>query len=245
MRGTPEIAVLDSPDALAHEAARRFEAEATASISARDRFAVSLSGGTTPKRMLNLLASAPFSRRLDWSRTHFFWGDERCVRPDDARSNYGMVRRALLDQIDVPAANVHRMRGELDPQEGAREYCDQLRAFFGGDQTPFDLLLLGVGPDGHVASLFPGTPALTVTDRACVANDVGENLIARWRLTLTYPAINAARKISFLVSGPEKADVLAQIINGPHDPNRMPAQGVDPREGSTTWLIDRAAAAKL
>jgi 6-phosphogluconolactonase len=232
--------VVDSPALLATRAADGFESACDAAVGERGRFAVALSGGKTPRAMLETLGR----RTLDWSRIHFFWSDERCVGPEDPNSNYGMARAALLDRAEVPVSNVHRMKGELDPQEGARDYAEQLRIFF---STPpiFDLVYLGLGPDGHTASLFPGTTALHVADKPCVANRVDGPVASPWRLTLTYPAINAARRVRFLVEGAEKADILKQVVESPRDIERYPAQGVAPANGDLVWLVDAAAAALL
>jgi 6-phosphogluconolactonase len=232
--------VVDSPPLLAERAADAFESACDAAIRVRGGFAVALSGGKTPRAMLETLGERP----LDWSRIHFFWSDERCVPPDDPNSNYGMARAALLDRAEVPGSNVHRMKGELDPQEGARDYAEQLRVFFSAPPI-FDLVYLGLGPDGHTASLFPGTTALRVADEACVANRVDGPVASPWRLTLTYPAINAARRVLFLVEGSEKAEILKQVVEGPRDVERYPAQGVAPANGDLVWLVDAAAAALL
>jgi len=201
---------------------------------------VALSGGKTPRAMLETLAK----RALAWPQIHFFWSDERCVGPDDPDSNYGMARAALLGRIAVPTSNVHRMNGELDPPAGARDYSDQMRVFFTAWPI-FDLVYLGLGPDGHTASLFPGTAALRVTDETCVANRVDGHVPSPWRLTLTFPAINAARRVAFLVEGAQKADILKQVVEGTQDVERYPAQGIAPGSGDLTWLVDAAAASRL
>lgn len=236
----PTIDVVDSPSLLAARAADGFVSMCGAAVGERGKFVVALSGGKTPRAMLETLAK----RDVGWSRVYFFWSDERCVGPDDPNSNYGMARGALLGPAAVPSSNVHRMKGELDPQQGARDYQDQLSVFF---STPpvFDLVYLGLGPDGHTASLFPGTAALGVTDKTCVANRVDGPVASPWRLTLTYPAINAARRVVFLVEGSEKADILKRVVEGPRDVERYPAQGIAPASGDVTWLVDAAAAARL
>lgn len=234
------IIVEGSPAALAIRAADGFENAAAQAIGTSGRFSVALSGGKTPRAMLEALVS----RQIEWKCVHFFWSDERCVGPDDENSNFGMARDALLSKIDVPPPNVHRMRGELDPAAGADAYDGEVRAFFGVTAPRFDLLYLGLGPDGHTASLFPGTAALGVTDRWCVANVVTEGVASPWRLTLTYPAINAANRVVFLVEGADKADILAAVLGG-QDVRRYPAQCIAPNEGELVWLVDSAAAAKL
>ncbi|HEY7993450.1 MAG TPA: 6-phosphogluconolactonase [Candidatus Eremiobacteraceae bacterium] len=239
--GAPRIVRVADPQLLATRAADEFATSASAAKRERGRFAVALSGGKTPRAMLETLSA----RNLDWQSTHFFWSDERCVGPDDPNSNYRMARDALLSKIGVGELNVHRMRGELDPLAGAAAYDAELRAFFAAASPVFDLLFLGLGPDGHTASLFPGTDALGVTDVWCAANEVSEPVASPWRLTLTYPAIDAARRIVFLVEGADKSDILAKVLGNEKDVRRYPAQGIAPTDGELVWLVDAAAAAKL
>ncbi len=231
------LEILDTPAQLARRAADEFVSAVERATAAGTRCAVALSGGTTPRAMLQQLVA----RALDWSRVHLFWSDERCVPPDDPASNYGMADHALLANVTLPAGNVHRMRGELAPEAGADDYESQLAAFFAGPPH-FDLLYLGLGPDGHTASLFPGTPALHATSRSCVANRVDGPVASPWRLTLTYGAINASRRVVFLVEGSEKAEILATVLRGKKDVERYPAQGIAPVGGDLLWLADAAAA---
>lgn len=238
------IVVLDTPDEVANQSADEFEVRARAAIAEHGRFAVALSGGSTPRAMFELLASPQFAEDIDWQHVHFFWGDERCVPPDDERSNYKQALEMLLAPLAVPDSNIHRIRGELDPHDAAVDYGEQLAAFFGADIS-FDLIYLGLGPDGHTASLFPGSAALSVAGQPCTAVHAPENAVAVWRITLTYPALNAARCAMFLVEGEKKADVLARVLEGPPDVQRLPAQGVAPVRGSLVWLVDQAAAGKL
>lgn len=244
MTQTRRVVVLDTPADLAHQAAVEFEVRARAAIEEHQRFAVALSGGTTPGALFSLLASPEFAEDIDWPHVHIFWSDERCVPPTDRVSNYAQAKAALLDAIEVPQANIHRMRGELEPERGAQDYCDQLKAFFGGDVV-FDTIYLGLGEDGHTASLFPYNAALDVVDRPCVAVRVPDNPIAHWRLTLTYPVLNAAQAVIFLVEGAAKTDMLTRVLEGPTDAHQLPAQGVAPEHGSLVWLVDKAAAARL
>ena len=234
------LEVVETPEQLAERAAEEFESALRSAVSATGRFAVALSGGKTPRAMLETLAA----RSIDWSDVHFFWSDERCVPPDDPASNFGMAREALLARIAVPPPNVHRMPGELPPQDGAAAYDAAVRAFFGGPPS-FDLIYLGLGPDGHTASLFPGTAALRVTDRFCAANKVDGPVASPWRLTLTYAAINTGRRVAFLVEGSEKASVLRAVLHGKKDVARYPAQGIAPVSGDLLWLVDAAAAREL
>ena len=231
------VSVYEGPEELARAAARDFAAKAAEAVRERGRFAVVLAGGSTPKTAYGILAHE-FADTIDWGHVHLFFGDERPVPPDHEDSNYRMAREALLDH--VPVGGVHRMRGELPPDEAAASYEEELRGFF-GDETPprFDLILLGIGEDGHTASLFPETSALGVTDRLVVANPVLK--LETTRITLTAPVLNAARAVDFLVAGGGKAEALKEILEGDADPRRYPAKLVQP-PGGPTWMVDRAAA---
>ncbi len=244
------------PDAgrLARAVADHFVALASEAIETDGRFAVALAGGSTPKAAYVLLASDEYATGVDWSRVQVFWGDERCVPPDHPDSNYRMAREAWLDQVSLPAENVHRIRGELEPDQAAREYEDVLRIFFsppyrdrkadGNAPVPsFDLILLGMGDDGHTASLFPGTGAIHEQARWVVAHFVEK--LDTWRITLTPVVINAAANVTFVVSGSGKAERLHQVLNGPCQPDVLPAQIVNPDGGRLRWLVDRAAASSL
>ena len=199
-----------------------------------------LAGGSTPKAAYEILAR-DYAEAIDWGRVHAFFGDERTVPPDHEDSNYRMAREALLDH--VPVGGVHRIRGELPPDEAAASYEGELRAFFEGEDPPrFDLILLGLGEDGHTASLFPETSALEVTDRLVVANPVLK--LDTTRITLTAPVLNAAHDVSFLVAGGGKAEALKEVIEGDADPRAYPAKLVGP-PGGLTWMVDRAAASML
>ncbi len=233
------ICILPDAAALAQEAAKRFLALAEAAVAERGRFAVALSGGSTPGALYRLLASPPYSSRLPWSRSHLFWGDERCVPPDDPGSSYRLVAETLLAGAPVPLGGIHRMTGEWEPERAAQDYERTLRAFFGAELPRFDLVLLGLGKDGHTASLFPGAPALGETERWCVpAVAQYENRPAH-RLTLTLPVLNAARNILFLVSGAEKAAIVRTVLENPAA--QLPAQHIQPTAGELTWLLDAPA----
>ena len=244
---TPELHISPNPPALAEEAARRFAALAGAAIEARGRFVVALSGGSTPKVLLGLLARPPYRDTLAWDRIHIAWGDERCVPPDDAQSNYRMAREALLAHVPIPAANIHRMPAENpDHEAAANAYAATLRALFGlaeGELPRFDLIHLGLGTEGHTASLFPGSPALHERERLVAAPWV-EKLNAH-RITLTPLTLNAAREVQFLVAGAEKAAIVRDILHAPHNPDELPAQSIAPTDGCLVWLLDTAAAAEL
>ncbi|HTL29844.1 MAG TPA: 6-phosphogluconolactonase [Tepidisphaeraceae bacterium] len=235
---TPEIKVLPTADALAREAATRFVAIGEAAIETRGKFTVALSGGSTPRALHNALASDEFRGQLDWSKVEIFFGDERCVPPEDADSNYRMARETLLSKVPIPGDNIYRMRGEIDPEEAAKEYGQMLKEKFadGG----LDLVLLGMGDDGHTASLFPHTTALHETKHRCVANHV-EKLNA-WRITLTAPFINRSKNVIILVSGVSKSARLSEVLESPRDPDRLPIQLIQPAGGQLTWLLDSAAA---
>jgi 6-phosphogluconolactonase len=245
------IEVYPDAERLAGATAEHFVSLAGEAIVSQGRFAVALAGGSTPRATYELLARDELSTRLDWSRVHVFWGDERCVPPDHADSNYRMARETLLDHVPLPAENVHRMRGELEPAQAAAEYEQRLRVYFSSpslDQAAepparFDLILLGMGDDGHTASLFPGAAATREQTRWVIAYLV-EKLDA-WRITLTPAAINAAANVTFVVSGAGKAQRLRQVLTGPRRSDVLPAQIVNPDRGRLRWLVDEAAATAL
>jgi 6-phosphogluconolactonase len=219
-------------------------------LAARGRFTLALSGGNTPKPVYERLARPGYRDRLDWGRVQIFFGDERCVPPDDPQSNYFMARTALLDKVPLPTENIHRLRGEAEPERAAAAYAEDLARTLGGEagagKPPpegFDLILLGVGDDGHTASLFPGSAAVTEKKRWVMAHYV--EIVGLWRLTLTPVVINAARQAAFLVSGAGKAEVVHRVLAGPYQPEVLPAQVIRPHGGELRWLMDAPAAAKL
>jgi 6-phosphogluconolactonase len=232
------LLVHETPQELAQAAARDFATKAEAAIGERGRFAVALAGGSTPEATYEVLAN-DYAGALDWSKVHVFFGDERTVPPNHEDSNYRMAHETLLSR--VPVGSVHRMRGELPPAEAAAAYEEELRGFFGTSDEPpsLDLILLGIGEDGHTASLFPETSALEVQDRWVVANPVLK--LETTRLTLTVPVINSARSVNFLVAGESKAEALKQILKGDADPRQYPAKLVRPA-GGPVWMVDQAAA---
>lgn len=244
MARTTEASIVADATALAEAGAQRFVAAAREAVAATGRFTVALSGGGTPRALYKLLAQEPFVSQVDWARTHLFWSDERCVPPDDPESNYHMAREALLRQIAIPEGNVHRMRGEAaSPPQAAQQYADELRALFGKQGLPrFDLVLLGLGDDGHTASLFPGVHV--PNDPAILTAAVFVPKVNMWRLTLTLPVLNAAACVLFLVSGAAKAPVLKALVAGPRSLD-LPSQRVAPTNGGLAILADRAAAAEL
>jgi 6-phosphogluconolactonase len=235
--------------ALAALAARYFVEQAERAVAARGRARIAISGGSTPKAAFALLADAaqPWRERMPWDKLDLWWVDERCVPTDHADSNYRMTREALLDHVPLKPEQIHRMEGELTPEAAAARYEAELRDSFrlAGDEMPrFDLVALGMGPDGHTASLFPYTAALHELGRLVVANHV-ETVKDSWRVTLTWPAINRAAQVFFLIGGTDKALILQEVFMGARDPERLPSQLIAPVGGILTLLLDRAAAALL
>ena len=238
-----EIKVYADASALARAAAEQFVTLSAEAINPRGRFAVALSGGSTPTALYALLATSEFASRVEWACVHVFWGDERCVPPKHPDSNFRMAREALLDHVPIPAENVYRIGGEMEPAQAANEYERKLQAFFSNGQPRFDLILLGMGDDGHTASLFPGAAAIHEQVRWVVAHYVDKLRV--WRVTLTPVVINAAANVAFVVSGAGKADRLQQVLTGPYQPDVLPSQIVRPAEGRLLWLVDSDAAAQL
>ncbi len=246
LRSKTEIRRLATPQELFQAAAEEVLRVGAESIQQRGRFTLALSGGSTPKSLYRLIAAnAP--DRLPWSKVFFFWGDERHVPPTDAESNYRMASQSLLSKIPVPPANVFRIPAEdPDAKAAARSYERTLREFFAlqpGEFPVIDLILLGMGPDGHTASLFPGTDALQDQSHLVAANWVEK--LDTFRITLTLPVLNAARNVVFLVSGADKAAALHEVLEGPAAGKQYPSQLVRPIQGKLIWLVDRAAGSEL
>ena len=240
---TSPIQVVPDPETLARAAADLFVEVGRAAVQKQERFSVALSGGSTPAALFRLLATPVYAQTIDWTKVHLFWGDERTVPPDHADSNYRMTREMLLDHVPIPPENVHRIQGELDPEDAARRYIRELEQHF-GSAPRFDLVFLGMGTDGHTASLFPHTDAVTraVTGDETtwvLPNDVP--FLNTWRITLTAHVLNQASHLVFLVAGSQKAARLAQVLRGPYQPLILPSQLIRP----TLWLIDNAAAGSL
>jgi 6-phosphogluconolactonase len=243
-----EYSVVPDARALAARAAEQFTKAAEKAVSERGRARIAISGGSTPKATFQLLAdpSQPWRSRMPWDKLELFWVDERCVPPDHTDSNYRMTREAMLDHVPVRPENVHRMEGELDPNVAASRYESLLRNAFrleGAESPRFDLVQLGIGPDGHTASLFPHTDAINEMGRLVVANHVPQK--DTWRITLTWPVINQSSSVFFLIGGTDKAEVLKEILTGPNDPERLPSQLIWPSSGILTLILDHAAAALL
>jgi 6-phosphogluconolactonase len=240
----PNVEILPDALALANRAAQLIFTQA---ISINNRFTIALSGGSTPKRLYELMAdpNAEYRKHLPWQRMHFFWSDERPVGPGDSESNYRMANEAMLSRVAIPEGNVHRILGEKSSaQDAADAYESELRSFFGlaNDELPrLDLVLLGMGADGHTASIFPGSEVLQERERLVAAPWVEK--LHTYRITMTLPVLNNATNVLFLVSGEDKAAMLNELING--EPGKFPAQAINPNSGSLTWLLDEAAASKL
>jgi 6-phosphogluconolactonase len=216
---------------------------ANLAVAARGRFSVALAGGATPRRTYELLAAPPLKDQAPWDRVHVFWGDERCVPAGDSRSNARLAKEVWLDRVPIPVRQIHPMNCASDPAAAARQYEAQLREFFAGQPPILDLVLLGLGQDGHTASLFPGTMALAEAERWAAAVYVAEQDLHR--VTLTAPLINQAAVAAFLVAGGAKAGVLREVLHGPRDPARLPAQLIQPHPGELLWLTDLTAAGAL
>lgn len=233
--------VYETPRDVAKALADLFIRFAASAIEGSGRFVVSLAGGTTPKATYALFAKAPYANAIDWSAVDIFFGDERCVPPDHEQSNYKMAFETFIGPLGIPDVQVHRMRGEDDPQHAAIAYrgvlFDEL-----GEHPSFDLVMLGMGPDGHTASLFPGEDPLTEDEEKVRA--VYATSQSQWRLTLTPSVLNAAQAIVFAATGAEKAEVIGAVRQGPYDPIKLPAQIIAPADGELIWLVDKAAAGK-
>jgi len=234
--------------ALAEAAASHFSDRVAQSVAARGRARIAISGGSTPKATFAVLAdpAGPYAASIPWEKVDLFWVDERSVGPDAPDSNYRMTREALLSKVALPAGQVHRIEGELDPEEAASKYESLIRREFrleGAEAPRFDVIWLGMGDDGHTASLFPNTDGLHESGRIVIANHVPQK--DTWRITLTRPVINEALDVVFLIGGADKADPLEKVLFGEYDPLTLPTQLIQPRTGSLTLLLDEAAAARL
>ena len=243
-----EVKIVSDNPTLCRTAAQEFHRVAGDAVKERGRFSVALSGGNTPRGVYSVLAEQ--YKELPWDRIHVFFGDERHVPPDHPDSNFRMANESLLSKVQIPQKNIHRIKAELGrPESAAQDYADQLRAFFhvsdhhvSGDDWPrFDLILLGLGEDGHTASLFPDTAALKETSRMVVANWVEK--LKTFRFTLTYPVLNHAAEVNFLVSGVGKAEILKDVLQP--GARKYPSQGVQPQNGRLLWLADQDAAKML
>ena len=240
----PEIRIFKNVEKLSRGAARLFVEQAALSIAERGRFLVALNGGSTPTRLFEMLATS-FRERIDWSKVHIFWGDERCVPPDDPGSSYGQARDVLLSHVPIPETNIHRVKGELGPAEASIDYALILKEFASSplDWPRFDLVYLGMGEDGHTASLFPGSP-LDVSEPTLPVTAHYQDRPAN-RVSLTPVVFNSAQMVAFMAAGEKKAQTLAEVLSGRYNPELYPAQRIDPKEGQLIWLVDEAAANRL
>jgi 6-phosphogluconolactonase len=247
MTANREVRILADANGIAQTAAAEFLEAALAAVREKGSFSVALAGGSTPKALYGLLASDPLRAKVPWGKMQFFFGDERHVPPDDAESNFRMASEAMLAKAPIDPKQVHRIKGEkANASEAAQEYEQELRAAFGlkPDQLPrFDLVLLGMGPEGHTASLFPGTKALKEDRQLVVSNWVGKFYTDR--ITLTPPVLNNAVRVIFMAHGAEKAPALKAVLEGPYEPEQLPAQMIQPKNGTVLWLVDPSAAGML
>ena len=240
---SPHIIVVENAEAVAHAAQRLFVGAAEKAIDARGAFSVALAGGNTPRELYRLLAKGPPTEPkewpFDWGKVYVFFGDERCVPPDHPDSNYRMVEEELLSKAPIPRGNVFRMRGEIDPNEAAKEYGEMLKERFG--DGGLDLALLGMGEDGHTLSLFPHSAAVKEIKHRCVAHFVEHSTTGKsWRITLTAPFVNKSAEVLVLVEGAAKVARLREVLDGPRDPERLPIQLIRP-VGQLVWIVDEAA----
>ena len=243
-----KIRILADTEAISRAAAETIIKDISDCLQAQDTYSIALSGGSTPRRLYALLANdAKLQEQIPWERVHFFWGDERHVPPDHPDSNYRMAYNALLSKVPIPSINIHRIRAEdSDADKAAADYEQEIRRFFkidAGQMPRFNCVLLGMGPDGHTASLFPDTAALEETNRLAVANWVEK--FQSYRITLTAPLFNNADRILFLVGGMEKTDTIKAVLEGDSRSNRFPVQLIQPTHGEVTWFVDQSAAGRL
>lgn len=240
----PDLRLFKDMELLSQHAAEIFAEQAARSITARQRFLVALNGGSTPTRLFQLLATE-YRNKVDWSKVHIFWGDERCVPPNDPGSCYGQAKELLLDHIIIPERHIHRIKGELEPVAASMEYAQTLKSFAedGFEFPRFDLVYLGMGEDGHTASLFPGSP-VEATEATLPVTAHYQDRPAN-RVTLTQRVFNQAHMIVFMAAGEKKAVTLAEVLSDRYNPELYPAQRIDPKDGELIWLVDEDAASKL
>ena len=249
-----EMRIYPDSITLARSAAERFLNLTIESVNARGKFSVALSGGSTPRILYKTLSRSPFLERVPWEKVYVFWSDERCVPSNHLESNYRMARETLLDHVPLPERNIHRIHGEMEPEQAADEYEHMMQAFFSTHSdkkksvskkpmASFDLIILGMGDDGHTASLFPRTAVIHEQTRLVVAHYVDK--LQAWRITLTPVAINTAANVIFIISGESKAERIRQVLAGPYQPDDLPVQLIRPEGGSLLWMLDSAAATLL
>lgn len=238
------IRIFNSIEELSHDAAALFVEQAAKAIEESGCFLVALNGGGTPNRLFQLLARE-YRKKVDWNKVHVFWGDERCVPPQADGSSFGQAKEAFLSQVSIPEENIHRAKGELGPVEASKDYALVLKEFASSpfDFPRFDLIYLGMGEDGHTASLFPGSP-VDVTEPTLPVTAQYQDRPAN-RITLTQLVFNQARIVAFMATGPKKAVTLAEVLSERYNPDLYPAQRIAPKEGNLIWLVDKDAADKL
>jgi 6-phosphogluconolactonase len=244
MTNKQPIIIESDAEGLARKGAEAFSRAAKESVGLRERFAVAISGGSTPRYMHQILAKEPYLSDIPWEKTHVFWVDERCVPGNDPASNFGLARKDFLDQVPIPPNQIHSIAVEVSPEEGAGLYQNELIDFFHlqkGESPVFDLIFLGTGKDGHTASLFPGQKALDEMERLVIPVKGGDPFVSR--LTMTFNVLNHAKRILFMVSGKNKADIVKTILEFPEA--RLPAQRIQCTNGTLTWLLDRESASML
>jgi len=237
------IRVFNDLDSLSQAAAEVFVDLVHRAVHTHGSFNVALSGGNTPRRLYQLLASHPFREHIPWDSVHVFWGDERCVPANDPRSNAHMAHQLLLDQVPIPSENIHPVPVDLSPAQAAEQYEAELRNFFANHSPIFDLIFLGMGANAHTASLFPHTSVLNEKERWVADIYLPEQDL--YRVTFTVPLINLAKEVVFIVDGADKAHALQNVLEGPYHPQEFPAQLIRPNGEHPTWLVDKAAAHKL
>ena len=239
------VAIYPDIDTLSQEAARYVVRVATESITTHGRFTLALAGGSTPKKLYGLLASEPYRSQVDWALTEIFWSDERCVPPDSEESNYHLAQEVLLSKVPISASQIHRMPADAEDRDQASlTYTQEIQRVFGTNGIPsFDLLHLGMGPEGHTASLFPHQASLQ--EQSLLVMPVTVPKPPPPRLTFTPLLLNAATHVLFLITGQDKADALQAVLEGAYNPDEYPAQIIRPTSGEVTWMLDPAAASKL
>lgn len=244
---SPQVIVFPDLEALSLAAAAQFASLVQQNSRSNHSFMVALNGGSTPQRLFELLGQSPYREQINWEVVHIFWGDERCVPPDDPGSNYGQAWRTWLRHVPIPAANIHRIKGELAPDAAAADYAIQLKTFSQGESPwpVFDLILLGMGDDGHTASLFPGIMTPEEQIQPVLAVTAAYENRPTHRITLTPLVLNQARHIWIMVTGEKKAHTVAAALHGPHQPQQLPIQRIRPEHGKLTWMLDDAAARQL
>lgn len=242
----PDIRIFPDGETLSHEAVHLIIQIARQAVAQNGRFTIALCGGGTPQRLFQLLGQSPHKEQMPWEGTHLFWGDERLVSPDDTGSNYGQAYAIFIGKVPIPSENIHRAHGELDSETAVADYKTQLKNFASNGEWPrFDVVLLGLGSDGHTASLFPGSIPPAAATEPVIAVTADYDGRPAQRLSLTPQVFNDAAHVIFLVTGKKKAETVTAVINGPHNPEQLPAQHIQPQNGRLIWFLDQAAASAL